>query len=171
MWGERNFIIHLCETSGRFNWHLADVASQNRGLRHNIHFCLFGANMIYLWPLYYYEVGCWLVWSGAYSLTGAKILVNSSLKKVLCPPYMQLLFLLGGCTTPLFPTQAVFVGVGCQQRLSPAFLFVLRLPCDHCVVTQDCSHFVGGLWRVLPRQAELLLFYAVFIPWSWKKLI
>lgn len=121
--------------------------------------------MIYLWPLYYYEVGCWLVWSGAYSLTGAKILVNSSLKKGLCLPYMQLLFLLGGCTTPLFPTQAVFVGVGCQQRLSLAFLFVLRLPCDHCSVTQDRSHFVGGLWRELPRQAELLLFYTVLIAW------
>lgn len=31
------------------------------------------------------------------------------------------------------------------STVSLAFMFVLCLPCDHCSVTQDCSHFVGGL--------------------------
>lgn len=56
--------------------------------------------------LYYYETGCWLGWSGPYSLTGAGRLVNSSLKKSCV--YMLHFFLLGQCTTPLFPTVGCF---------------------------------------------------------------
>lgn len=53
---------------------------------------------------------------GLCSLTGAKWLVNSSLKKAQCPVYLQHYFLLDGCTTPLYPTHRLFLTVLAANR-------------------------------------------------------
>lgn len=56
------------------------------------------------------------------------------------------------------PTQIVFVGAGCQQRL----VFVLSLPCDHgCLTPQACSHFVGGELALFLRWTKI--FFVLFM--------
>lgn len=68
-------------------------------------------------PLFYFEYRMLirLVWS--MFLNWSKE-VSEQLPEENPVSFVHAAFLSPGCTTPLFPTQIVFVCVGCQQRLS-----------------------------------------------------